>query len=102
MVGPKSTRNAVIAENPFTSRGHRHAGAIDDIPRFGGMQLRGVGRSTERNQEAEGQNVTHRICSSREASIRSAVKAIHPTPRLFVRPTGNGVTPGDSSRLGRA
>jgi hypothetical protein len=38
----------------------------------------------------------------RSASIRSAVVAIHPIPRLFLSPTGNSIAPGDSNRLGRA
>jgi hypothetical protein len=44
---------------------HTLAGTNGDMSRFGVMHPCGVGRSTEGDQKAEGQNRTHRICSNR-------------------------------------
>ena len=48
---------------------HTLAGTNDDMSRFGVMHPCGVGRSTEGDQKAEGQNRTHRICSNRPTPV---------------------------------
>jgi hypothetical protein len=48
---------------------HTLTGTNDDMSRFGMMHPCGVGRSTEGEQKAEGQNTTHRICSNRPTPV---------------------------------
>jgi hypothetical protein len=48
---------------------HTLAGTNGDRSRFGVMHPCGVGRSTEGDQKAEGQNRTHRICSNRPTPV---------------------------------
>jgi len=48
---------------------HTLAGTNGDMSRFGVMHPCGVGRSTEGDQKAEGQNRTHRICSNRPTPV---------------------------------
>ena len=48
---------------------HSLAGTNDDMSRFGVMHPCGVGRSTESDQKAQGQNRTHRICSNRPTPV---------------------------------
>ena len=53
--------------------GHTLAGANDDMSRFGVMQRRGVGRGIQ------GQNRSHRICSSWHRLIMCVRAAIAPS-----------------------
>ena len=62
----------LVLEDRRTVRVHTNAwvhtfrnGTSDDMSRFGVMHLCGVGRSAEGNQNAQGQDRTHRICSDR-------------------------------------
>jgi hypothetical protein len=83
VVGPQTTRNGVVAIDPHTTRSgvawdHSLAGTNDDMSRFGVMHPCGVGRSTEGDQKAEGQNRTHRICSIRPIPFLGGARAASP------------------------
>jgi hypothetical protein len=56
IVGPAGNREAGPRGD-----GHTLAGANDDMSRFGVMHRRGVGRSIQGDQQAQGQKGTHRI-----------------------------------------
>ena len=65
----RSLARGLVLEDRRKAWVHTLAGTNGDLSRFGVMHPCGDGRSTEGDQKAEGQNRTHRICSSRPPPV---------------------------------